>query len=80
MATGEDLVTFGDCCHPASLGVGGIIEWLLVIIASFGQEIVRSSCARLRERSRRATLVECLWLVGMLFVFDSCGTQVVGLA
>jgi hypothetical protein len=65
MATSEDLVTFGDYRHLASLGVGGLIEWLLVIIDSFGQAIVRSSCARLSERSRRATLVECLWLVGV---------------
>jgi hypothetical protein len=52
----------------------------VVIVAASDQVIVRCSCAHPHRRSQRATLVEYSWLVGVLLVFDSCGTQVVGLA
>ena len=52
----------------------------MVIVAASDQAIVRGSCAHPQRRLRRATLVECSWLVGVLLVFDSCGTRVVDLA
>ena len=75
------LVTLGDCCHLVGLELGGSLRGFCGdCLPPLIELIVRGSYAHPCGRSRRATLVECSWLVGVLLAFDSCGTQVVGLA
>jgi len=75
---GESLVTLGDYHHLAGPVIGRIIERLWWLLSASIEAIVRGSCAHLRGRSWRETLVES-WQVGVHLLSASCSTQVVGL-